>query len=126
MDCLTTEDGTDRLYRNVGKPTTNPRCVTSKNNNWCNVLWLENNRLCDLITQSRMVSMYTNRFNIIKLLMFLQLDLFVCGFRINVRINRDYFLFILQSVLRQVRSLFILQSVLRQVRSLFILQSVLR
>jgi hypothetical protein len=34
--------------------------------------------------------------------------------------------FILQSVLRQVRSLFILQSVLRQVRGLFILQSVLR
>jgi hypothetical protein len=34
--------------------------------------------------------------------------------------------FILQSVLRQVRSLFILHSVLRQVRSLFILKSVLR
>jgi hypothetical protein len=36
------------------------------------------------------------------------------------------FIFILQSVLRQVRSLLILQSVLRQVRSLFILQSLLQ
>jgi hypothetical protein len=46
--------------------------------------------------------------------------------RTFVKLYSRFCEFILQSVLRQVRSLFILQSVLRQVRRLFILQSVLR
>ena len=34
LDCLTLEDATDRLSRNVCKLTTNLRCVTSQKNEW--------------------------------------------------------------------------------------------